>query len=71
MRAAYNGQMVTGVARRLGYVPRDIEFALAEFPDGGHCAWIAHWPFLRTLDLGVTSVNYNFAELLTRAEERS
>ena len=49
--------------------PEDFILAIVEFRDGG--APSAHYlrcPFQREPDFGVTSVNYNFAELLARAE---
>lgn len=43
--------------------------ALVEFhPDGTHQVSYLRRPFQREPDFGVTSVNYNFAELLARAE---
>ena len=50
--------------------PEDFILALVEFLDGGqHRALYLRRPFHREPDFGVTSVNYNFAELLGRAEE--
>lgn len=43
--------------------------ALVEFLDGGrHRVRYLRRPFQREPDFGVTSVNYDFAELLERAE---
>lgn len=50
--------------------PDDFILALVEFLDGGrHRVWYLRRPFSREPDFGVTSVNYDFAELLARAEE--
>jgi hypothetical protein len=49
--------------------PEDFILALVEFLDGGqHRLRYLRMPFRREPDFGVTSVNYNFAELLERAE---
>jgi hypothetical protein len=43
--------------------------AIVEFRDGDtHQAYYLRRSFQRESDFGVTSVNYNFAELLARAE---
>jgi hypothetical protein len=63
--------------------PDDFILALVEFLDGdstgasgtpragGHRVHYLRRPFRREPDFGVTSVNYDFAELLARAEEPS
>lgn len=52
--------------------PEDYILALVEFlDDGRHRVRYLRRPFRREPDFGVTSVNYNFAELLARAEEPS
>jgi hypothetical protein len=49
--------------------PDDFILAIVEFlDDGAHRVHYARRPFQREPDFGVTSVNYNFAELLGRAE---
>ena len=49
--------------------PEDYILALVEFlEDGTHRVRYLRRPFQREPDFGVTSVNYNFAELLERAE---
>ena len=49
--------------------PDDFILALVEFLDGGsHRVRYLREPFQREPDFGVTSVNYDFAELLERAE---
>jgi hypothetical protein len=48
----------------------DFILAIAEFrPDGSHQVRYLRRPFQREPDFGVTSVNYDFTELLVRAEE--
>jgi len=50
--------------------PDDFILALVEFMDGGaHRVRYLRRPFHREPDFGVTSVNYDFAELLARAGE--
>jgi SNF2 family DNA or RNA helicase len=50
--------------------PDDFILALVEFrDDGGHDVRYVRRPFQKEPDFGVTSVNYDFAELLARAEE--
>ena len=50
--------------------PDDFILAIVEFFDGdSHRAHYLRRPFHREPDFGVTSVNYDFAELLARAEE--
>ena len=52
--------------------PEDFILALVEFIEGDeHRVHYLRQPFQREPDFGVTSVNYNFAELLARAEEPS
>ena len=55
--------------------PEDFILAIVEFlDDGGHRGHRVHYlrePFKREPDFGVTSVNYDFAELLARAEAPS
>ncbi len=49
--------------------PDDFILALVEFLDGeSHRVHYLRRPFQREPDFGVTSVNYDFAELLARAE---
>jgi hypothetical protein len=49
--------------------PEDFILAIVEFLDGdAHRVHYVRRPFLREPDFGVTSVNYDFAELLARAE---
>lgn len=50
--------------------PEDYILAIVEFFDGNqHRVHYVRTPFQREPDFGVTSVNYDFAELLARAEE--
>jgi len=50
--------------------PDDYILAMVEFhADGTHTVHYLQRPFQREPDFGVTSVNYNFAELLARAED--
>ncbi len=50
--------------------PDDFILAIVEFLDGDtHRTHYLRRPFQREPDFGVTSVNYDFAELLARAEE--
>jgi len=52
--------------------PDDFILAIVEFLDGdSHRVHYLRQPFQREPDFGVTSVNYDFAELLTRAEQPS
>ena len=49
--------------------PEDFILAIVEFmTDGSHRVHYVRRPFRREPDFGVTSVNYDFAELLARAE---
>jgi hypothetical protein len=49
--------------------PDDFILAIVEFQDGNtHRVHYVRHPFQREPDFGVTSVNYDFAELLERAE---
>jgi len=49
--------------------PDDFILAMVEFGDGNvHRVRYLHHPFRREPDFGVTSVNYDFAELLDRSE---
>ncbi len=49
--------------------PEDFILAIVEFQqDGTHRTYYLRQPFQREPDFGVTSVNYDFAELLARAE---
>lgn len=49
--------------------PEDYILGIVEFLDGGeHRAHYVREPFRREPDFGVTSVNYDFAELLARGE---
>ena len=49
--------------------PEDFILGIVEFlDDGGHRVHYVREPFRREPDFGVTSVNYDFAELLARAE---
>jgi SNF2 family DNA or RNA helicase len=47
--------------------PDDFILAIVEFLPDGHRVHYVRKPFQREPDFGVTSVNYNFAELLARA----
>ena len=52
--------------------PEDFILGIVEFlDDGAHRVHYVREPFKREPDFGVTSVNYNFAELLARAEPPS
>jgi SNF2 family DNA or RNA helicase len=52
--------------------PDDFILAIVEFLDGdSHRVYYARQPFHREPDFGVTSVNYDFAELLARAGKPS
>jgi hypothetical protein len=52
--------------------PEDFILAIVEFmTDGSHRVHYVRRPFRREPDFGVTSVNYDFAELLARAQEPS
>ena len=52
--------------------PEDFILAIVEYLDGDtHRTHYLRRPFLREPDFGVTSINYNFAQLLERAEEPS
>lgn len=52
--------------------PEDYILAMVAFGAGGsHSVYYLHQPFQREPDFGVTSVNYNFAELLARARKPS
>ena len=52
--------------------PEDFILGIVEFhDDGGHRVRYARQPFQREPDFGVTSVNYDFAVLLARAEPPS
>jgi hypothetical protein len=49
--------------------PDDFILAIVEFrPDQPHRTHYVRRPFQREPDFGVTSVNYDFAELLAKAE---
>jgi hypothetical protein len=50
--------------------PEDFILAMVEFlGDNAHRVCYLRRPFQREPDFGVTSVNYDFAELLARADE--
>jgi hypothetical protein len=50
--------------------PEDFILAIVEFlPEGAHQVHYLRRPFQREPDFGVTSVNYNFTDLLFRAGE--
>jgi hypothetical protein len=52
--------------------PEDFILAIVEFrDDGSHRAYYLRRPFHREPDFGVTSVNYDFTEILSRAGEPS
>jgi uncharacterized OB-fold protein len=52
--------------------PEDFILAIVEFLDGEtHQVHYVREPFQREPDFGVTSVNYDFADLLSRAGEPS
>ncbi len=48
--------------------PEDFILAIVEFDGDSHRVHYVRTPFHREPDFGVTSVNYDFAELLARAE---
>jgi len=49
--------------------PDDFILAIVEFmPDGTHRLHYVRQPFKREPDFGVTSINYDFAELIARAQ---
>ena len=48
--------------------PEDFILAMVEFDGDRHQVHYIRRPFQREPDFGVTSVNYDFAELLARAE---
>jgi len=48
--------------------PEDFILAIVELQNGAHQVHYVRKPFTKEPDFGVTSVNYNFAELLARAE---
>ena len=49
--------------------PDDFILAIVEFmPDGAHRLHYVRQPFKREPDFGVTSINYDFAELIARAQ---
>lgn len=48
--------------------PDGFILAIVEFAGDGHKVHYVRKPFQREPDFGVTSVNYDFAELLARAE---
>ena len=51
-------------------LPDDFILGIVEFTgDNTHRVHYVRQPFRREPDFGVTSVNYDLAELLTRAEE--
>ncbi len=52
--------------------PEDFILGIVEFvEDGSHQVHYVRQPFQREPDFGVTSVNYDFAELLARAQPPS
>ena len=51
--------------------PDDFILAIVEFDGDNKRVHYVRQPFHREPDFGVTSVNYNFAELLARAEDPS
>ena len=51
--------------------PKDYILAIVEFRDERNMVCYVREPFRREPDFGVTSVNYNMAELLARSEEPS
>jgi hypothetical protein len=52
--------------------PKDFILAIVEFlPGDAHRVHYVRRPFQREPDFGVTSVNYDFAELLARADQLS
>lgn len=52
--------------------PDDYIFAIVEFKEGdNHQVHYLRHPFRREPDFGATSVNYNFAEMINRAEQPS
>ena len=49
--------------------PDDFILAIVEFmPNGAHRLHYVRQPFKREPDFGVTSINYDFAELIARAQ---
>ena len=49
--------------------PEDFILAIVEFFEGGeHRVHYVHRPFRREPDFGVTSVNYDFSQLLALAQ---
>jgi len=50
--------------------PEDFILAIVEFDGDSHRVHYVRTPFQREPDFGVTSVNYDFAELLARAQSR-
>jgi hypothetical protein len=48
--------------------PDDFILAIVEFDGDGHCVHYVRQPFAREPDFDVTSVNYDFARLIERAE---
>ncbi len=69
---AAGANTITGTKNEILYSlnkPDDFILALVEFLDGDtHRVHYLRRPFQREPDFGVTSVNYDFAELLARAE---
>lgn len=67
-----DAQVVTVTKNEILYSlnkPEDFILAIVEFLDGGsHRVHYVRQPFRREPDFGVTSVNYDLAELLARAE---
>jgi SNF2 family DNA or RNA helicase len=51
--------------------PDDFILAIVEFQNGGHRVRYLRQPFRREPDFGVTSVNYDFADLLARGQAPS
>lgn len=59
------------IERALGFFPKPEDYILAivEFlGEAGHRVHYLRQPFNTEPDFGVTSVNYNFKELIARAE---
>jgi hypothetical protein len=65
-----NAQTITVTKNEILYSlnkPEDFILAIVEFRDDGHRVHYLRRPFQREPDFCVTSVNYNFAELISRS----
>lgn len=63
--------IVMEIERNLGFEPTDREYEKLGYDIGNdtYCDYYVRQPFHREPDFGVISVNYNFDELIARAEE--